>query len=185
MIAPTAALEAGPRAPARHFPYRRRATKNFRVRQTLSEMSDLSCQIRRRPLTNALLSALGWRLRSASLTETGIDLFDGSSRSFFFSEMAGPALESSPCRCATVITTPCTRRAMSAPGGRAMASSIRSCSLTAYGPSHIRGAGGFHNRNPQPWRSRTKSRRGAAALAVWSAAETRPKIRARTDLAFG
>ena len=52
---------------------------------------------------------------------------------------------SSPCRCATAITTPCTRRAMSAPGGPAMASSIRSCSLIACGPSRIRGAGGPRN----------------------------------------
>lgn len=45
-----------------------------------------------RPLTNALLSALGWRLRSASLTETGIDLFDGSSRSFFLFALSIPLL---------------------------------------------------------------------------------------------
>ena len=45
-------------APARHFPYRRRATENFRTlseTETISEMSDLSCQIRRRQLTNAFL----------------------------------------------------------------------------------------------------------------------------------
>ncbi len=63
---------------------------------------------------------------------------------------------SSPCRCATGTTIPCTRRAMSAPGGPAMASSIRSCSPIACGPSRIRGAGG--PRNPPPWHSRTNLR---------------------------
>jgi hypothetical protein len=63
---------------------------------------------------------------------------------------------SSPCRRAMDTTIPCTRRAMSALGGPAMASSIRSCSLIAYGPSRIRGAGG--PRNSPPWHSRTNLR---------------------------
>lgn len=54
-------------------------------------MSAVYHQISRRPLTNAVLSALGWPFRSVRLTDNGIALLGSKSRSIAFSEMAGPA----------------------------------------------------------------------------------------------